>query len=498
VREDRSGPGSLENRAERGETWLRASFVAVAALATFTVRHAITDDAFIYLRFAANLARGEGWAFNPGEPIAATTSPLFTALLALLHLVAVPGPAALLTLFAAGLAATALATYSALRADGPVLAAAAALVAITWPPLLRAVGLEVSLLLATAALAALAYERGRPGWAGALAGLCALARPEGLAMLGALVLLDLLRRGRRTGALLLSSLAVVMPWLVYAWATFGSVIPHSVRIKAIQGSIEWWTRDGAWLATFARQIPGSPWIYLLLALGLRSAIRDARSGRTFALTTSLFAALQVLGYSVFDAPPGYIWYYAPGNFAVVLLAAGGVREIDLAAGRWRRRSMPSTGGEPAAAGARLAILTGVLVVLYASVAATALRAAAGRPYRLAPEYRRAALWLAANGAPEDWVAANETGYIGYFSGLRVRDMLGLLHADSAEPLRRRQWDWWFTAFPPPRFVVLHAGGWIGEPRAEGFAWSEESLRRFEATYERRHVDGMVAIFERRR
>lgn len=494
-------PTGIHRRVARGELWIWAALAGFAALATILVRAAIADDAFIYLRFAQNLARGDGWAFNPGETIAGTTSPLFTALLALLHVVEVQGPASLLVLFAAGLAAIAIVTFSALRAGGPVLAIATALVAITWPPLLRAVGLETSLLLATAALAALAYERGRLEWAGAFSGLCALSRPEGIAMLAALVLVTVLRRDRRPGALIWPFLAVITPWLLFAWATFGSAIPHSVRVKSIQGSIDWWTQEGTWIATFARQIPGTPWIYVLLALGIRRALRDARSGRSFALVISLFGASQVLGYAVLEAPPGYLWYYAPGNFAVVVLAACGIRELDLTAGKaWRRWRAPGEGGDAMSAwtGARLAVLTCVAVALYASVASGALRATASRPFRLAPEYRRAALWLAANGSPGDWVAANETGYIGYYSGLRVRDMLGLLHAESPEPLRRREWDWWFTAFPRPRFVVIHAGGWIGEPMTKRFAWPEASLREFESTYERRHVEGMVAIFERRR
>ncbi|KAB2969824.1 MAG: hypothetical protein F9K18_00645 [Thermoanaerobaculia bacterium] len=488
-------------RPTRSELWIWAALAGFAALATYLVRAAIADDAFIYLRFAENLARGDGWAFNPGETIAGTTSPLFTALLALLRIAGFQGPAALLVLFAAGLTALAVATFIGLRPAGPVLALAAALVAITWPPLLRAVGLETSLLLAAVALAALAHERGRLEWAGALSGVCALARPEGIAMLAALLLLTGLRRDRRPGALIWTFFAVLTPWLLFAWAAFGSVVSHSVRVKSIQGSIEWWTQEGAWIETFARQIPGTPWIYVLLAIGVRRAVRDARSGRSFALGVSLFGASQVLGYAVLEAPPGYLWYYAPGNFAVVVLAACGIRELDLAADRWlRRRRPPAAGAEAASAwrGARLAVLTCVAVGLYASVAGEALRATASRPFRLAPEYRRAALWLAANGLPEDWVAANETGYIGYFSGLRVRDMLGLLHAESPEPLRRRQWDWWFTTFPPPRFVVLHAGGWIGEPMTKRFAWPEATLREFESSYERRHVEGMVAIFERRR
>ena len=47
------------------------------------------DDSWIHLVFARSLAHGEGLAFNPGELVAGTTAPLWTALLGLLA--ALPG-----------------------------------------------------------------------------------------------------------------------------------------------------------------------------------------------------------------------------------------------------------------------------------------------------------------------------------------------------------------------------------------------------------------------
>jgi hypothetical protein len=41
------------------------------------------DDGWIHARFAQNIARGEGFAFNPGEATSTTTGPLWTLLLAL-------------------------------------------------------------------------------------------------------------------------------------------------------------------------------------------------------------------------------------------------------------------------------------------------------------------------------------------------------------------------------------------------------------------------------
>lgn len=59
---------------------------ASGVLRIWAARHRIPnrlfDDAYITLRYAANLARGLGLVFNPGEHVLGTTSPLFTAILA--------------------------------------------------------------------------------------------------------------------------------------------------------------------------------------------------------------------------------------------------------------------------------------------------------------------------------------------------------------------------------------------------------------------------------
>ncbi|PYM81500.1 MAG: hypothetical protein DME13_20130, partial [Candidatus Rokuibacteriota bacterium] len=40
------------------------------------------DDSWIHLHFARNLAEGTGFAYNPGVPVAGSTAPLWTLLLA--------------------------------------------------------------------------------------------------------------------------------------------------------------------------------------------------------------------------------------------------------------------------------------------------------------------------------------------------------------------------------------------------------------------------------
>src|SRR5204863_6523238 len=41
------------------------------------------DDSWIHLHFARNIAEGAGFSYNPGVPVAGSTAPLWTLLLAL-------------------------------------------------------------------------------------------------------------------------------------------------------------------------------------------------------------------------------------------------------------------------------------------------------------------------------------------------------------------------------------------------------------------------------
>jgi hypothetical protein len=44
----------------------------------------VIDDAYILFRYAQNLLAGNGFVFNPGEPVFGITTPLFGGLLAAL------------------------------------------------------------------------------------------------------------------------------------------------------------------------------------------------------------------------------------------------------------------------------------------------------------------------------------------------------------------------------------------------------------------------------
>ena len=196
------------------------------------------DDSWIHLHFARNLAEGAGFAYNPGVPVAGSTAPLWTLLLAAVARAAGASMIMAKTLGVAIAAAAALLLRRAALAWGasPATALVAA-IALAWsgPFAWGALsGMEVTLaaLLVTAAVLALARERlALAALAGALA---ALARPETVVLLP---FIALARRPTPKRLLLFAAIVIVVlvPFVAFCWVTTGTPVPSTAAAKVEGG-----------------------------------------------------------------------------------------------------------------------------------------------------------------------------------------------------------------------------------------------------------------------
>jgi hypothetical protein len=448
----------------------------------------IVDDAYIYLRVIENWLSGAGWTYNTGDLTVSfnpLTSPLYALFVALVRAVTGPGPVTLLATYAVGLAAFVCVHYLGLRDNGRLFAMVTAIATSSGYVLRHSVGMETSVYLALILATALAYQRGRYWAAGLLSGLVALVRPEGVALVGVIGLLHLVARRRILWPLIVGSAIVVLPWVLISWSAFGGVLPHTVRLKAVQSGIGVWREQGSWLTAFLSQ-PVAPLVtYTIAGVGAVWAWKEFRQGKSYVLIIAGFGMVQVAGFSLLRAPVGYFWYFAPGNLAVDTLLVAGLFVSARGLGRWwqRRRSRePALSSNGRVSGtwrrARAAVVC-LLAVLAASQGGAAEWTEGIKPYCLASDYRDVGLWISENSPPEVRVAAAEIGYLGYYSNRRIRDIHGLIHPEALESVAQERWDWWFTS-DPPEIVVIHVPPWHGEPSREW--WPEESLREFERRY----------------
>lgn len=404
------------------------------------------DDGWIHQTYARNLALTGRWEYVPGQVSAGSTSPLWTALLALGHWAGVPlmswtmglGVVAL-SLVARGAHVLSECLYPDQRWIGP---AAGLLCVAEWHLVWAAVsGMETLLYVALAlALTSVSVrcvtqiDRESPRCflvMGVLAGLLVLTRPDGVALVGLLGLWGLLRvlghRLRWRGAVagmgmaLAPFLLLLGPYLVFNWRLSGRVWPNTFYAKQMEYAIQlaWpiWTR--LWVVVLppltgaqVLLVPG-----LILAVGgiVRDAIRREPVGARAAWLPLAYGAVHLLMYAL-RLPVTYQHgrYLMP---AIPFLIIGGLGGL-LPRMRLRDPSMPVR------LISRAGVAAGVVLTL-------AFAGIGGRAYQrdvsvIDSEMVAVARWLAENTGPDDLVAAHDIGAIGYLAGRPILDLAGLV------------------------------------------------------------------------
>lgn len=241
----------LSSALRKPQLWLAAALVVLALAARLIPGPRTIDDAYITFRYARNLLAGSGFAFNPGEAVLGTTTPLYTLLMAGLGAltggVNAPFPVLAMAVNALADAATCLLlVWLGKRAGGRFAgwAVGAAWALAPFSVTFAIGGLETSLyvLLLTAAVAA--ALSGRRTLEAALGALALLTRPDALILLGPLVLERLYSgffgasRQKIHYTEILAFGLPVLAWIAFATLTFGSPLPNSILAKAAAYRLE--------------------------------------------------------------------------------------------------------------------------------------------------------------------------------------------------------------------------------------------------------------------
>jgi hypothetical protein len=397
------------------------------------------DDAWIHVRLARNVAAGSGLVFNPGEPAATSSAPLWSLILGAAAVAGVPFPwAAYLAgaLGVAGLAGAAL--FAVRRATGDRFAAGAAalLVATTHPfPWIAVSGMESAHAALLLVLLIGAAAASRPFAALALAALAALARPE-LVLLVPVAGAGAWIRGRprppRAALIAAGTVAATVFPFIANRTLAGAWIPASFAAKV--------GRHGIIAALLERQpgaIPGivtanlpaygldtlralwddNPVVLLLAIPGL---ILLARGGAHLPWLALVVVPAGVAVLAPFGGAAFHEQRYLAPLVAVAILAGGA------AIGAFARRAGRAAG----------------LLVLIAALAFSGAGAwrAAGRYAREVANITgmqvKVARWLAGRPGGPGLVATNDIGAIGALTGAPILDLTGLATPEIVPYLRR--------------------------------------------------------------
>jgi hypothetical protein len=406
------------------------------------------DDSWIHQVYARNLAQYGEWAFVPGQPSAASTSPLYTVLLSIGYSLGVP-----YLLWTHGLGAIALALTGLVGArlaerlnPGRYTGWAAGLaLVLAWHLLwAAAAGMETMIFsLFTLVLIGLAWreadalEAGVRAVAvrgvvfGVMAALATLARPEGVtlaALIGAALVIVRPQGWRATfmwglGAALGFSLAIT-PYLLLNLDLTGGLLPDTAAAKREQAALlialfsypeRVWNMFLPLLAGGqALLLPGVVW-YSAAVIG--RARRDRRA--LLDLLPVAWAVWLVLLYAAWlPAPYQHGRYVIPALPALIVCGVVGTVELLQSARR-------TVGGRVVT---RALSVAAALVFLYFGLIAgpTAYR----RDVQIIDEEMvTAARWIAVNIPPQDLLAVHDIGAVGYFATRPLLDIAGLINPE---------------------------------------------------------------------
>ena len=452
---------------------LAAAVVLVLALAV-PLRGYLTDDTFIHLQYARNLATGQGLVFNHGERIYGCTSPLWVALIAAgmgLHL------GGLFAAKALGLSAT-LCTLPlfhelmrrTLRTPALRAAATVAWASNAWMARWALSGMETPLAVALVLAGFVTFTEDEPwgkGMArtGALWALAALARPEAvvLLVLWGVYLAAEVRRGAEARAAWLGLVPPVVifgGWLLFAGGYFHALWPGTLAAKSAGGSaLE------VHLANLWREIKivgaTDGLLAVVLMLSAIAALRRGTPGR-----------IGNLGLVPWGWALGLPVLYAAGSVPVLsryLLPTLPVLAwlSWQAAERWWLGDTPPSDTSPTGPAARRAARLGIALAALIVVQNFVVYSNAVLPHvnsfsaGLENSLVRWGRWFSQYTEPGAEIATPDIGAIGYYSQRRILDLAGLVSPRMIPLLERAPEEdvvagLGFAAFERPDYLVDRA------------------------------------------
>jgi len=405
------------------------------------------DDSWIHQTYARNLAEYGEWAFIPGEPSAASTSPLYTAILATGYLLNIPYP--LWTHLMGGLALAAAGITGGLMAKQimPERQWASWFVGLaligTWHLTWAATsGMETMLFsLMTLVLIHLGWREIDPardhatrrlilrgGLFGVLAALATLTRPEGVLLAGLVGLWLLLIRPQ--GSLMkvlqwgiasaVSFIMVLLPYLLLNLQLTGGLLPNTAGAKfqqhAILLTLPYHQRiinllipifAGAQILLIPGIVAFLVWVWRKQGLG---------RNRWFFLLPLVWAAALIALYAArLPAPYQHGRYVIPALPALILTGCIGVVWLLHVSRRWLLTRVASRA---------IMIAFALITLQFALINGPQINRVDVQIIN--QEMVATAHWIDANIPPDDLLAIHDIGAVGYFTPRPMLDIAGLV------------------------------------------------------------------------
>jgi len=474
---------NLDAQAYRRIDVIVAAMLGLTAIALLaSLRAMMLDDAFITYSFARNLARTGLLRYHPDNPFLSTSAPLYAILLGLTARPGLSIPTVSNALSAASIFGSSFFIYLLFRRHqarvGGFISAA---LIVTSPLLWLSLGLETCWLVFLICSAFYFADADRPVLTGLLLGLAVVTRADALIAAGLIAVHQtLVLRRRIPWKGIAAFLLVVLPFLVYLLASFGSLVPTTLDAKQAQNRLG---ISGFYVDTSLLEglvIMSKGWwnqsrLYVLMLPMLILGVVALPKAR-WAWATAAWGVLHLTAYVLLGVTP-YFWYYAP--FVVTLAAMIGLG-LQLLNQRIHTGWMLAT----STAFGLLLLFSQLISLQRISAAITGPLPANTDPNsKVLPGsngliYQKVGEWLNANTPSDATVGVTEVGIIGYYADRQMVDFLGVLWPDVAHALQRRDLYYSIPQYMPDYLTLGPSLSTFGLPLA-GDEWFLSNYRPVE-------------------
>jgi len=396
------------------------------------------DDAWITYRYAENLAEGNGFVYNHGERVLGTSTPLYTLLLAVIHLFGGYIPVASQVIGFVSTIFVVVITYCLMRRlDSPVAGLLASTFLVFAPEFhtVSAYGMETPLYMACIVLAFYCYAREKLFQATIFCALCFLIRFDGLAVGFAMMVVYGFHEKRIPWKHLLLFLVLTLPWLLFSMFYFGSIFPNSFLAKRLHDS----SHVRTWMIDWLFNEP-------LLVLAVFGAIIGLTRKRKVEAALLFWMLCYATAFAFSDLY-GHKWYRSPLCIPLVIFAAIGVRRV-----------VPLL---PISSGARkIAAVVLVTVLLIPDLYSTGIKLSDGTYGEIPVEDTRyqAVHWIKENVEKDAVIASSGIGHLGYLTGNYILDTAGLVSPQVVQKEGASDFfQFGITTFKPPYIFQAMTG-----------------------------------------
>jgi hypothetical protein len=399
------------------------------------------DDAYIFYTYAKNIAEGNGYVYNLGERINATTSPLYTLLLAALYIVTKNFSIDIFPLLGnligvTSLAAIILSVKNIWKNSDEF--KFFPLILLANPLLKFGFGMETFLNLALITLSVLMFTKKKYEFAFLFAGLSVLARLDSVLFAGILLFFYIIKNKNLFPIKLIMILILtVAPWFIFSFFYFDSFLPTTIAVKLSQEKFQMHGAGLIFLKGFFNALPGTLFSAIILVIGFfvstfylikRKSVLLLNEG--ILIIFFYFGILFFIYAFILNTPP-YQWYYTPFAIPLSILFTYFLSDII------NKKSIN--------------YFTITCLFMIATILPLKTISQGFNPKY--SNYTEAIEWLNKNVSNNTILGVDEIGIMGYYYKKgKIVDALGLVNPEVVPHLNQKDFGWYISKYQPD-FII---------------------------------------------